>query len=446
MPRRHTSPHDARADVDDARRVRSGERDGPIPGGRLITTDITTDLLYSEEFLADPYPIWERMRHEAPVFYDERSKAWVLTRYHDCVAAFGDHENFSNRLYRSTLGVVFGPTMLDMDGHDHVVRRKIVAPEFVGRRFEPYYAAIDRNARALIGAFPGEGPVDLVDGFSTRLPVNVIVDMLGMDQSDHDRFHDWYTTMMAGLVRFNPDKQAKGIEAHEHLATYVAPIIEDRRGCPAEDLISKIVHATAEGQSLDDTEIEAFISLLLVAGGETTDKGIANMWARLLQHPDQLAAVLADHTLFDAAFSEMMRHSPPVLSQLRYSVNEVTFSGVTIPPDQAVLIQLASANCDETVFDAPREFRIDRDDLHLGKERKTGHHGDDGRYGHLGFGLGKHFCLGYEMARVEAVIGSELLAQTMANPRLAPDADLTFSIKGATRAPEAVLVDYERVG
>lgn len=412
----------------------------------MITTDITTDLLYSEEFLADPYPIWERMRHDAPVFFDERSKAWVLTRYHDCVAAFADHENFSNRLYRSTLGVVFGPTMLDMDGHDHVVRRKIVAPEFVGRRFEPYYAAIDRNARALIGAFPGEGPVDLVDGFSTRLPVNVIVDMLGMDQSDHDRFHDWYTTMMAGLVRFNPDKQAKGIEAHEHLATYVAPIIEDRRGCPAEDLISKIVHATAEGESLDDTEIKAFISLLLVAGGETTDKGIANMWARLLQHPDQLAAVLADHTLFDAAFSEMMRHSPPVLSQLRYSVNEVTFSGVTIPPDQAVLIQLASANCDETVFDAPREFRIDRDDLHLGKERKTGHHGDEGRHGHLGFGLGKHFCLGYEMARVEAVMGSELLAQTMANPRLAPGADLTFRIKGATRAPEAVLVDYERVG
>lgn len=297
----------------------------------MTVTEITTDLLYSREFLADPYPIWERMRHEAPVFYDERSKAWVLTRYQDCVDAFANHTDFSNRLYRTTLGVVFGPTMLDMDGHDHVVRRKIVAPEFVGRRFEPYYAAIDRNARALIDAFPGDGPVDLVDAFSTRLPVNVIVDMLGMDQSDHDRFHDWYTTMMAGLVRFNPDKQQAGIAAHEQLAEYVTPIIEDRRGCPVEDLISKIVHATAEGESLDDTEIKAFISLLLVAGGETTDKGIANMWSRLLQHPDQLEAVLADPELFDAAFSEMMRHSPPVLSQLRYTVNEVTFSGVTIP-------------------------------------------------------------------------------------------------------------------
>ena len=406
--------------------------------------EITSELLYSREHLADPYPLWERMRHESPVFFDDRTNTWHLYRYDDAVAAFANHTDFSNRLYGNTLGVVFGPTMLDKDGHEHVVHRRIVAPEFVGRRFEPYYEAIDRNSRALIELFPAEGAVDLVDAFSTRLPVNVIVDMLGMDQSDHDRFHDWYTTMMAGLARFDGEKQQLGIEAHQCLADYVAPIIDDRRGCPAEDLISKIVHAEADGQKLTDTEIQAFISLLLVAGGETTDKGIANMWTQLLLHPDQLQSCLDDPELFDAAFSEMMRHSPPVLGQLRYSVNEVEFSGVTIPPDSAVHIQLASANCDETVFADPREFRIDRDDLHLGKELKGGHHGDEGRYGHLGFGLGKHFCLGYEMARVEAVMGSKLLVETMHNPRLAEGADTTFVIRGATRSPEAVLVDYDR--
>ena len=405
---------------------------------------ITTDTLHSEAFLIDPYPFWEQMRHDQPVLFDERAKTWVLTRYDDCVAAFANHEDFSNRLYGDTLGRVFGPTMLDKDGHEHVVHRKIVAPEFVGRRFEPYYEAIDRNARALIARFPGAGSVDLVDRFSTRLPVNVIVDMLGMDQSDHDRFHDWYTTMMAGLVRFNPERQQRGIEAHEHLAEYVSPIIEDRRGCPAQDLISKIVHAEADGQRLTDTEIKAFISLLLVAGGETTDKGIANMWTQLLLHPDQLERVIEDPSLFDAAFSEMMRHSPPVLGQLRYAINDVEFSGVTIPAGSAVHIQLASANNDETVFDDPRTFRIDREDLHLAKERRMGHHGDEGRYGHLGFGLGKHFCLGYEMARVEAVMGSQLLVQTMHRPRLSPDADTTFLTRGATRSPAAVLVDYDR--
>lgn len=405
---------------------------------------ITSDLLYSREHLADPYPLWERMRHEAPVFFDERTNTWHLYRYDDAVAAFANHTDFSNRLYGNTLGVVFGPTMLDKDGHEHVVHRRIVAPEFVGRRFEPYYEAIDRNSRALIELFPAAGAVDLVDAFSTRLPVNVIVDMLGMDQSDHDRFHDWYTTMMAGLARFDGDKQRLGIEAHQCLADYVAPIIDDRRGCPADDLISKIVHAEADGQKLTDTEIQAFISLLLVAGGETTDKGIANMWTQLLLHPDQLDACLDDPELFDAAFSEMMRHSPPVLGQLRYSVNEVEFSGVTIPPDSAVHIQLASANCDETVFADPREFRIDREDLHLGKELKGGHHGDEGRYGHLGFGLGKHFCLGYEMARVEAVMGSKLLIESMRNPRLADGADTTFLTRGATRSPESVMVDYDR--
>ena len=405
---------------------------------------VTTETLYSAAYFGDPYPVWEQLRHEQPVMFDERSKMWVLTRYDDCADCFGNHTDFSNRLYESTLGVVFGPTMLDKDGHEHVVHRRIVAPEFVGRRFEPYYEAIDRNARALIEGFATSGPIDLVDAFTTRLPVNVIVDMLGMDQSDHDRFHDWYTTMMAGLARFSPERQQLGIEAHQCLADYVSPIIEDRRGCPAEDLISKIVHAEADGQKLTDTEIQAFISLLLVAGGETTDKGIANMWTQLLLQPDQLAAVLTDTELFDAAFSEMMRHSPPVLSQLRYAVNDVEFSGVTIPAGSAVSLQLASANCDETVFADPRAFRIDRDDLHLGKELKQGHHGQDGRYGHLGFGLGKHFCLGYEMARVEAVLGSKLLAEAMANPRLAPDADTTFLTRGATRSPAAVLIEFDR--
>ena len=409
------------------------------------------DLLYSEEHYADPYPLWERMRHEAPVFYDKRLNAWLLTRYEDCVDAFSNHTDFSNQLYSKTLGVVFGPTMLDKDGHEHVVQRRIVAPEFVGKRFEPYYEAIDRNARHLIDNFPDSGVVDLVNAFTTRLPVNVIVDMLGMDQSDHDRFHEWYTTMMAGLSvkdllesQFSSEKQNLGVLAHEELANYVAPIIEDRKSCPVNDLISKIVHAEAEGQKLTLTEIQAFISLLLVAGGETTDKGIANMWTQLLLNPDQLEAVLDDHELFDAAFSEMMRHSPPVPGQLRYSINEVTFSGVTIPSNQAVYIQLASANSDETIFSDPRAFNIEREDLHLSKERKMGHHGDQGRYGHLGFGLGKHFCLGYEMARLEAVMGSTLLSEKMKNPRLADGASTAFIMKNGTRSPIEVLIEYDQ--
>ena len=391
------------------------------------------------------------MRHEAPVFYDKMLNALILTRYDDCVDAFSNHTDFSNQLYSKTLGVVFGPTMLDKDGHEHVVQRRIVAPEFVGKRFEPYYEAIDRNARHLIDNFPDSGVVDLVNAFTTRLPVNVIVDMLGMDQSDHDRFHEWYTTMMAGLSvkdllesQFSSEKQNLGVLAHEELAEYVAPIIEDRKSCPVNDLISKIVHAEAEGQKLTLTEIQAFISLLLVAGGETTDKGIANMWTQLLLNPDQLEAVVDDHELFDAAFSEMMRHSPPVPGQLRYSINEVTFSGVTIPSNQAVYIQLASANSDETIFSDPRSFNIEREDLHLSKERKMGHHGDEGRYGHLGFGLGKHFCLGYEMARLEAVMGSALLSEKMKNPRLADGASTAFIMKNGTRSPIEVLIEYDQ--
>ncbi len=144
------------------------------------------------------------------------------------------------------------------------------------------------------------------------------------------------------------------------------------------------------------------------------------------------------------ANSEMMRHSPPVLGQLRYSVNEVIFCGVTIPPDQTVYIQLASANNDETIFTDPRIFNIGRNDLHLSKERKSSHHSDEGRFGHLGFGLGKHFCLGYEMARLEAVIGSSLFCKAIRNPRLASGSYTTFATKNATRSPLQVLIEYDQ--
>ena len=144
------------------------------------------------------------------------------------------------------------------------------------------------------------------------------------------------------------------------------------------------------------------------------------------------------------AFSEMMRYSPPVPGQLRYSINEVTFSGITIPSNQAVYIQLASANSDETTFSDPRSYNIEREDLHLSKERKMGHHGDEGRYGHLGFGFRCHFCLGYEMARLEAVMGSTLLCEKMKNPRLVDGASTASYYENGTRSPVEVLIEYDQ--
>lgn len=395
--------------------------------------NVTSETFLSKEFRLNPWPVYEQLRHEAPVFFNEQTGTYFVSRYRDVVDVFKDNEHFSNKLYASTLGVVFGRTMLELDGREHVDLRKVVSPEFVGNRLRGYLDVIRDESAALISQFPTEGPVELVSAFTHRMPVNVIVAMLGMPGDDQDRFHEWYSTMMAGLVMGKPERRDAGIVAHEALRDHVAPALDERLGCPMGDLISKIAHAESDGRRLTRGEVEAFISLMFVAGGETTDKAITNTWANLLRDPEQLALVSDNPALLDAAFSEMMRHSPPVVGQARLVIADVEMHGVTIPAGAVVRMSIASANNDETVFDDPRAFDLQRPDLHLGKELRSGASADADRSGHLGFGVGKHFCLGYEMARVETVIASELLLEHFATPVEVGDA-APFVITDATRS------------
>lgn len=384
------------------------------------------------DFRTDPFPVWEHLRHHQPVWWNPATRSWLLTRYPDVVAVFEQSEHFSNRVYEASVGKVFGPTMLQMDGREHVVRRTIIAPEVVGKRLDGYRSLIERNAVKLIDRFRGAGEVDLVQQFSTWLPVNVICDMLGLPDDDLAFFHDCYQAMMVGLGQ-DPSMRRKGIEAAQAFSAYCAPIVEQRRRDPGSDFISRILHSEVDGERLSDEEVRAFLALLLTAGGETTDKAIANMWVALLSDPEQIAAVRADPELFDPAFGETMRHSFPVISQVRLTTADTSWHGVDIPSGSIVQISIGSANNDEQVFADPRHFDLHRGDLWLAKELRKGY--DDGeRFGHLGFGLGKHFCLGYEMARVEAVIGSQLLLEACPQLRLSAGADTTLTITGQTRS------------
>jgi pulcherriminic acid synthase len=384
------------------------------------------------DFCRDPFPAWTRLRHEYPLWYNPATRSWTLTRYRDVVSVFEQPDTYSNRVYAASLGKVFGPTMLQMDGRDHVVRRTIIAPEVVGKRLDGYRPLIERNATKLIDRFRHDGSVDIVQQFSTWLPVNVICDMLGLPDDDLPFFHDCYQAMMVGLGQ-DPALRRRGIEAAQAFSAYCAPIVEQRRRDPGPDFISRILASEVDGERLSDEEVRAFLALLLTAGGETTDKAIANLWANLLTDADQLAAVRADPNLFDPAFSETMRHSFPVISQIRLTTTDVDWYGTTVPAGSVVQVSLGSANNDERYFTEPRRFDLFRDDLYRSKELRKGY--DDGeRFGHLGFGLGKHFCLGYEMARVEAVVGSQLLLEACPGLRLVDGADPTQVITGQTRS------------
>ncbi|MEU3310378.1 cytochrome P450, partial [Nocardiopsis sp. NPDC006832] len=158
----------------------------------MTTTRKVPDLL-SPEFAADPYAAYRMMREDAPLLWHEATGSYVVSRYEDVRRAF-KNDVFSTENYAWQLEPVHGRTILQLDGREHAVRRALVAPAFRGKDLrERFLPVIEHNSRRLIDRFRHRGRVDLVSEYATRFPINVIVDMLGLDQDDHDRFHDWYT-------------------------------------------------------------------------------------------------------------------------------------------------------------------------------------------------------------------------------------------------------------
>ncbi|MGA0840840.1 MAG: cytochrome P450 [Pseudomonadales bacterium] len=384
----------------------------------------------SRAYADDPYPVLKMLRDHYPVFQNPITGHWMVTRYDDVIAIFRDQENFSASPNGDHIGAVFGPTLMEYDGPDHAKLRNIVAPEFVGLNLKALLPVITRNTMALIEKFTAQqarriaeqalstGVIDIVDDFATRLPLNVILDVLDLPQEAHEVFHTWYPAMMNG-INGGPQLRIEGQRANAEYHAYLDPLIEARWLAPGEDLLSRLVHAEVDGQRMSKEEIKSFASLILVAGAETTDKAIANLWYQLLANPSQWAAVQANPDLLDRAFTEMMRIHGPAAAQTRRAIRDVTLHGVTIPAGAYVHLSLYGANRDDRVFRDPDQFDLNRQDLYFGKELRYGYH-QDGRASHVGFGLGPHFCVGYQLARAEAVIGTRMLMDVLRNPRFRP--------------------------
>ena len=204
--------------------------------------------------------------------------------------------------------------------------------------------------------------------------------------------------------------------------------------------------AELEGSRMSADEIKGFVALLLAAGGDTTDKAISNMWYHMLYtRPDQLGAVIDDPSLWENVFTEMMRFDAVVHAQFRYTTREVEMHDEVIPERAGVILYLGAGNRDERVFSNPDTFDIHREDLHMGRENRSGRY-KDGKAGHLGFGIGQHFCMGYAMARQESAIACSRLMKRIngARPKFALHPGITSpSIdSGGFRAPEELWMQF----
>jgi len=403
----------------------------------MTTAQDVPDIL-SPEFAADPYPVYRAMRETAPLVWHEATQSYLISRYEDVAHVFKDKGNeFTTDNYDWQLEPVHGKTILQLSGREHAVRRALVAPAFRGSDLrEKFLPVIERNSRELVDTFRHTGSADLVSDYATRFPVNVIADMLGLDKADHPRFHRWYTAVIAflGNLSGDPEVAAAGERTRVEFAEYMLPIIRERRDNPGDDLLSALCAAEVDGVRMSDEDIKAFCSLLLAAGGETTDKAIAGIFANLLLHPDQLAAVRADRGLIPRAFAETLRYTPPVHMIMRQSRSEVEVSGGTIPPGATVTCLIGAANRDGNRYAEPDRFDIFRDDLTTATAFSAA-------ADHLAFALGRHFCVGALLAKAEVETGVNHLLDAMPDLRLADGFDPVE--QGVfTRGPQSLPVRF----
>lgn len=344
----------------------------------------------------DPHSYWSELREVEPVAPRvgpvTGNTFWLLTRYDDCVKALRSQvlgkepekhldpelvANFGNQGPFEVLG----KNMLFADPPDHTRLRGLVRDGFSNRTVEGLVPRIQAIVDELIDRIGDAPSFDLIEAFALPLPVIVIAELLGIPATDHSRFRTW-TDAFLGRVGTEEDSMNAGME----FIQYLNDLADQRRAEPADDMISFLVHAEADGERLDHQEFLAMVFLLLIAGHETTVNLIGNGVFELTRDQSEFTRLLDGAVSVESATEELLRfHGPVESTPMRWAYEEVEIGGVVLPPGALVLPILMGANRDPAVFDNP-------DRLDLGRTPNR----------HIAFGSGIHLCLGAPLARREA--------------------------------------------
>jgi cytochrome P450 len=365
---------------------------------------------------ADPYPLYDALRDDEPMFWAPDTGTFVLSRYEDVAWAIAETDLFSSDAMR---GVLLGyPTgsgaerlpradavgnLVSVDPPDHSALRRIVNRGFTPKRMAAWHDRIDAMARELIDAIPDDGPFDVVASLAAPLPVRVIVELVGADASEADRFRSWadaMTRVMTGSARttgFAPEEMMAVLQ----LADDLGRRIDERGEHPREDLLTSLVQAQGE-EVLAREEAVGFAALLLFAGTETSTNLIGNAAAALLDRPAELARLRDDPGRLAAVIEETLRWESPVQYVFRRATREFTRHGVDVPVDSTVTLLLGAANRD------PRRWGPDAAEFDADRDTS----------GHLAFGFGPHFCLGAALARSETTSALTHLLPLLADAKL----------------------------
>jgi len=375
-------------------------------------------------FALDPYPDWALARRRGPV-----ETATLLgmqnvrvLRHADVEAVLRDSETFSSEINHRTMGPYMGRIMLGMDGHRHTQYRNLVSRAFRVAVLQRWERELVRPIlEELVEGIAPLGRAELVRDLTSQYPVRVIAGIVGVPNRDHARFQAW-----AQEIAMGPADPERGVAASRAMREYLAPIVEERRRDPCDDLISDLVHAEIDGERLDDEDIMGFLRLLMPAGAETTFRLMGNCLVALLTRPEVLARVRRDPSLVLRAVEETLRWETSITMVNRVATRDARVGGCPVAAGASLLLLTGSANRDDARWDRPDEWDLDRPDQ-----------------SHLAFGWGRHLCLGMHLARLELRVGIATLLERLPGLRLDPAAPPPRIVGTAFRGPERLDVLFD---
>lgn len=375
-------------------------------------------FLSMQNSLQDPYPLYRKLRQNAPIIYSESMASYFVSRYETCNSILKDNKfgHTPNEIedsypardrylrdYGGRHPKMKQRSILSLNPPDHTRIRNLVSKAFTPRSIEQLKPFISDLAEGLLDN-KGRKEIDLIKDFAAPLPAYVIAKLMGVPKSDMSMFKELSDRY---AVLFNPlssdDEIYNALIAKGDLGKYFKDLIETKKKDPADDLLSRIVADVDNGYNITEEELLTMCSLLLVAGHETTTNLIGNGFYALMRNRDQMDILKDDRSLIRNAIEEMLRYDSPVQITSRVPVSDdVIIEGQKVRKNEFIAVIVGSANHDDSVFDEPEKFDVTRKDIK-----------------HLSFSEGIHFCLGAPLARVEGNIAFDKLLDHLGNGKIA---------------------------
>ncbi|WP_438008068.1 cytochrome P450 [Sorangium sp. So ce321] len=417
--------------------------DAPKPDATPAATpaadaDLDPFRLQSPATLANPYPVYARLREEAPVYFSAGYNGWLVTRYDHVAAGFRDPrlsakrssafvtklpDEVRQRLEPLRRNLASWALLLDPPEHTRI--RSLINKAFVPRLVEGLRPRVEALVNELLDAVAPAGQMDVLRDLGDLLPLLVIGEVLGVPAEDRHKLKGWSNALGGFLGAGRPTLEIAGgaLSAVAELEEYFRGVIAARRQSPGSDLLSQLIVAEEQGMILGEQELLSTCCMLLFGGHETTKNLIGNGLLALLRHPAARDELRGSPMLVGPAVEELLRYDSPVQWMSRVALEDIELDGARIPKGDRAFLVLGAANRDPAQFPEPDRLDFHRTDIR-----------------HISFGLGVHYCAGAALARVEAQTAIATFVRRFPNAELS-SAPLTWRMNPGVRGLAAIPVE-----